>query len=318
MVRHDFMWATLVHLTTNCWYEEGNDYRSKPSWIWGNPGSRELRLDREMLLRYLAELKDTGTNTIVLDIGDAVRYDSHPEIAVEGAYTKDEMRALLETIDGMGFEVIPKLNFSATHDYWMGDYARMLSTPIYYDFVRDIVAEVVELCKPRFFHIGMDEEGYELQKEYEYVVVRQKKLWWQDLYFYVETVEKHGVRAMMWSDYAREKPEEFIEKCPRSVVQCVWYYFTKYGDNVEERFKIRTRPLLLLDQAGFDQMPTGSVDFDRDSLPLLVAYCKKRLNRDRLFGFMQTTWDPVLPDWQEELSEGCRRLAEARAIFEEA
>ena len=87
---------------------------------------------------------------------------------------------------------------------------------------------------------------------------------------------------------------------------------------MEERFKIRTRPLLLLDQAGFDQMPTGSVDFDRDSLPLLVAYCKKRLNRDRLFGFMQTTWDPVLPDWQEELSEGCRRLAEARAIFEEA
>ena len=317
MVRHDFIWATLVHLTTNCWYEEGNDYHGKPSWIWANPGSRELRLDRDMLLRYLAELKDTGTNTLVLDIGDAVRLDSHPEIAAEGAYSKDEMRALLKTIDEMGFEVIPKMNFSATHDYWMGDYARMLSTKVYYDFIRDIVAEVIDLCKPRFFHIGMDEEGYELQKEYEYVIVRQKKLWWQDLCFYAETVESHGVRAMMWSDYAREKPEEFIEKCPRSIVQCVWYYFNKYGDNVEDRFKIRTRPLLLLDQAGFDQLPTGSVDFDKDALPLLVAYCKKRLNKDRLLGFMQTTWDPVLPDWQEELSEGARRLQEARAIYEE-
>ena len=95
MVRHDFIWATLVHLTTNCWYEEGNDYHGKPSWIWANPGSRELRLDRDMLLRYLAELKDTGTNTLVLDIGDAVRLDSHPEIAAEGAYTKDEMRELV-------------------------------------------------------------------------------------------------------------------------------------------------------------------------------------------------------------------------------
>ena len=29
MVRHEFMWAPLVHLTTNCWYEEGNDYHGK-------------------------------------------------------------------------------------------------------------------------------------------------------------------------------------------------------------------------------------------------------------------------------------------------
>ena len=36
MVRHEFMWASLVHLTTNCWYEEGNDYHGKPSWIWAN------------------------------------------------------------------------------------------------------------------------------------------------------------------------------------------------------------------------------------------------------------------------------------------
>ena len=317
MVRHDFMWATLVHLTTNCWYEEGNDYHGKPSWIWANPGSRELRLDKDMLLAYMQELKATGTNTLVLDVGDAVVLDSHPEIAVEGAYTKAELRALLQTAEQMGFELIPKMNFSTTHDYWMGDYARMVSSPAYYAFVRDVIDEVIDLFKPRFFHIGMDEEGYELQKEYEYVVVRQKKMWWQDLYFYVECVERHGVRAMMWSDYAREKPEEFIEKCPRSVVQCVWYYFNKYGDNVEDKYKIRTRPLLLLDQAGFDQMPTGSVDFDKDALPLLVAYCKKRLTPSRLFGFMQTTWDPVLPDWQEELSEGARRLEEARKLFEE-
>lgn len=315
-VRHEKIFATLVHLTTNCWYEEGNDYHGKPSWIWANPGSSELRLDREMLGRYLEELREKGTNTLVLDLGDAVVLDSHPEIAVKGAYTKAELRALLDKMNDMGFEVIPKMNFSTTHDYWMGDYARMVSSPIYYRFVRDIIDEVSALFEPRFFHIGMDEEGYDLQKDYEYVVVRQKKLWWQDLYFYVDCVEKNGARAMMWSDYAREKPEEFIEKCPRSVVQCVWYYFNKYGDSVEDRFKIRTRPLLLLDQAGFDQIPFGSVSFDKDSLPLLVAYCKKRLTPSRFLGFGQTTWDPVLPDWQEELSVGADRLAEARAIFE--
>ena len=59
-VRHEKIFATLVHLTTNCWYEEGNDYHGKPSWIWANPGSRELRLDREMLLSYMQELRDSN------------------------------------------------------------------------------------------------------------------------------------------------------------------------------------------------------------------------------------------------------------------
>lgn len=315
-VRHEFMWATLVHLTTNCWYEEGNAYHGKPSWIWANPGSSKLRFDLEFFYEYLDELKAKGTNTVILDVGDAVRFDSHPEIAVEGAFSKDEMRAILDRMDAMGLEVIPKLNFSACHDYWMGEYARMLSTKIYYDFCRDIIAETVELFEPRFFHIGMDEENYELQKEYDYVFIRQHDAWWHDLYFFVGEVEKHGVRAMMWSDYARERPEEFIEKCPRSVVQCVWYYFNKYGDGVEDRFKIRVRPLALLDQAGFDQLPTGAVCFDKDALPMLAKYCKRRLTKDRLLGFAQTTWDPVLRDWREELYEGAERVREARELYE--
>ena len=316
-VYHDFNWSMLVHFMTNWTFEVGNKIGEKNNYeVWRNPASEKMRFDYKVYREYLEDMKKCGVNTIVIDVGDALKYKSHPEIALEDAFTYEEMERELDYMSEMGFELIPKLNFSTAHDVWMKEYSRMVSSKKYYEVVKDLIDEVIELFKPRYFHIGMDEETYDGQGGYDYVVVRRNDLWWNDLYYYVNCIEKHGVRAMMWSDYAREKPEEFIEKCPRSVVQCVWYYFNKYGDNVEERFKIRTRPLLLLDQAGFDQLPTGSVDFDKDALPLLADYCKKRLNKDRLLGFMQTTWDPVLPDWQEELSEGARRLQEARAIYE--
>ena len=58
----------------------------------------------------------------------------------------------------VSFELIPKLNFSACHDIWLKDYSRMLSTPIYYEVCRDVIQEVCEVFKPRYFHLGMDEE----------------------------------------------------------------------------------------------------------------------------------------------------------------
>ena len=43
----------------------------------------------------------------------------------------------------MGLEVLPKLNFSATHDIWMQDYSRMLSTRKYYQVCEDLIRDVL-------------------------------------------------------------------------------------------------------------------------------------------------------------------------------
>jgi len=97
-------------------------------------------------------------NALVLDLGDGVRWDSHPEIAVENAWTPAKLREELDRARELGIEPLPKLNFSTAHDAWLGPYSRMVSTPQYYEVCRDLIDEASELFgRPRLFHLGMDE-----------------------------------------------------------------------------------------------------------------------------------------------------------------
>lgn len=309
------IWSTLVHLSTNFWFDEGNT-KGGCKRTWRSPASPDLRWDRGTWNAYLQELKAAGCNAIMLDVGDGVVYRSHPEIAVRGALTREEFTAELDKMREMGFEIIPKLNFSSTHDVWLKDYARMLSTPVYYQVCKDIIDEVIELCRPRFLHLGMDEEVYANQKDYNYVVVRQGDLWWHDFRYLVDCVEAHGVRAMMWSDLAREHPEEMILKCPRSVVQCVWYYFNQFAEPMDDVCRVRVRPFAQLAAAGFDVLASGSVEYYDDNLEMLAAYCRENVPQERLLGFAQTTWAAVTPQWKFHLDKGTRSLANARKLFE--
>lgn len=315
-VYHDFNWAMLVHFMTNWSYEEGNTIGgNNPDRVWESPASPKMRFDYKVYREYLNDMKASGVNTIVVDVGDALKYKSHPEIAVEDAFTYEEMEKELDYMAEMGFELIPKLNFSTAHDVWMKEYAKMVSTPEYYEVVKDLIDEVCELFKPKYFHIGMDEEVYENQKTYDYAVVRQNNLWWHDLYYIVDCIEKHNVRPMMWSDYARHKPEEFVEKCPKSVVQNVWYYFNEYGDDVSDYIKMRIKPVEILEEAGFDQMPTGSIEYKDDNLPTFVDFCLDRISEKHLIGFMQTTWEPMMSKWQDHLDRGNKAFKEAREVY---
>ena len=125
----------------------------------------------------------------------------------------------------LGLEPIPKMNFSATHDTWLGTYHRQVSTPAYYKVCEDLVDEVIRLFdKPRFFHLGYDEETAECQQSFAYTVVRQYDLWWHDFEFFVKQVERRGVRPWIWSDYGWKHGDEFLKRMPKSVLQSNWYY----------------------------------------------------------------------------------------------
>ncbi len=315
-VYHDFIWSTLVHFSTNLWHDFDNKI-CDCSTLYHTPASHTLRFDREMWNEYVMKLKDSGCNAIVIDLGDSMVYDSHPELAVEGAFTKDEMRLELDRLASLGFEVIPKLNFSTTHDVWLGEYARMVSTPTYYRVCFDLIDEVIELFRPRFFHIGFDEEDYRNQSEYDYVVIRQNNLWWHDLRLLADRVEQGGARALVWADYARHRPDEFVEKLPKSVIPVNWYYFIEYGDDIREEMRIRVAPFDILDKHGFDQIPGGSVEYHKNNLELLAKYCKEHISREHLFGFIQTTWRAV--EWQnkEHLWDGANAVTEAIKSFED-
>jgi len=314
MSEKKFMWANFAQLGSNMWNEPGNtrsrENRSTPC------ASDTFLFDKESWDTYINYQKEKGVNTLLVDVGEAMRYESHPEIAIPGAWTHEQMRAEVERLQGMGFEVIPKLNFSTCHDVWLGVYARMISTPVYYEVCRDIIKDVCDVFKPRFLHLGMDEETAANQRFRNIAIVRQYDLWWHDLQYLVDCVERNNVRAWVWSDPLWHKQEEYLNKMPKTVLQSNWFY-RNYFENPEEPFKSYLYAFDVLDQHGYEQIPTGSNCFCDDNFLGLTKYCTEHLDESRFLGMLQTTWERVAPGkWLEKHLRGTDQLAEAKEWYE--
>ena len=277
-------WGNLVHLSTNMWADcRAPEWQTKNECVSYCP---ELRFETEVWNEILKRMARAGMDMLVLDLGDGVRYESHPEIAVRRAWTTKRLRRELRKIRDLGMEPIPKLNFSTAHDAWMGPYSRCVSTDAYYAVCRDLIAEIADLFdEPRLFHLGMDEETARHQRRYEYVVLRQHDLWWRDLGFLVDQVERAGARAWVWSDYVWEHPDVFFKRMPKSVLQSNWYYGASFSK--KRRY---VAAYLDLEAHGYDQAPTGSNYGNPMNFGKTVAYSRRNIEAERLHGFLQTPW----------------------------
>lgn len=308
MASDNLIWAYLIHLSYNMWYDREVPELGKP-WLTYRP---YMRVDEPLWFDLTERLSRAGANMLVIDVGDAVKYDSRPEIAVDRAWTIPRLKRELARLRDIGLEPIPKLNFSATHDAWLGPYARCLSTPAYYQVCRDLIRELCEVFEcPRLFHIGMDEETLNYQRHHAYAVVRQFELWWHDFLFCVHEVEENGSRAWIWSDYFWEHHDEFIEKMPRSVMQSNWYYGMEF-DEAALREKKHFRAYLELDEHGYDQIPTGSNWVNNVNFEQTVRFCRERISADHLKGFLQTVWMPTEEEWRGRHLEAIEQLERAR------
>ena len=91
-----------------------------------------LRFDEAVWQTLTERMQKVRMNMVVIDLGEAIQYESHPELAVKGSWPVEKFRRELARLRGMGLEPIPKLNFSTTHDTWLKEYRRQVSTPAYY------------------------------------------------------------------------------------------------------------------------------------------------------------------------------------------
>jgi hypothetical protein len=267
-----------------------------------------LRCDTTVWRDLTQRMAEAGVNQLVIDVGDGVKYASHPEISVRRAWSPARLRRELDRLRGLGIEPIPKLNFATTHDAWLGPYARCVSTDTYYGVCRDVIAEVAALFdRPRFFHLGMDEETAQHQRFHRYAVIRQFDLWWHDLYFYIDEVEKAGSRAWVWSDYVWHNPQAFFRKMPKSVLQSNWYYGKSFSRKLGY-----VQAYLDLARRGYDQVPTGSNWTFPENFGRTVSFCRKHIPAKRLLGFMTAPWYPTLPACHQAHVDAIDLLARAR------
>lgn len=302
---NDKIWAGLLHLSFN--FALG---------IANFGGIRTEFEPKELLWNdAIAKMAKVGMNMVVLDLGDAIRYDSHPEIAVRNAWTPERLREELDKIRKLGLEPIPLLNFSTGHDAWLGKYARMVSTESYYTVCKDLIQEVIDIFNvPRFFHLGMDEETAQNQLSvgFEHIIVRQKELWWGDFYTLIGEVLKNGSRPWVWSDYYWHNPEFFLKYMPKSVIQSNWYYDERFEEKIKE-----VKTYLDIERYGYDQIPTGSYhDNNAKSILGTVQFCEKKIEDSRLLGFLQTFWKPITEEYRERILKGIELTGEAKKWFD--
>lgn len=287
-MKNDMIWGIMLYLSDHMWGDE----TTAPGWYMDrryadNISTTEKEWD--MAVKFMAEHK---YNLALIDVGDGIKYESHPEVSAPNAWDKDLLKKKLDEMRALGIEPIPKLNFSTAHDTWMKQYRRMVSTPMYYQFCADVIREVCEVFgNPRFFHIGCDEEVPQHQLSHEMIIVRNADLWWHDFYFLCKECEKYGARPWIWSDYVWKNEELFLKNMPKSVLQSNWFYdeFREYGDNMPgERRAIECYELL--DKHGFDQIPTGSTWLRASNLYQTVGHGKLKLSPEHVKGFLGAPW----------------------------
>ncbi|MBY5959177.1 family 20 glycosylhydrolase [Membranicola marinus] len=332
----DKIWACLLHLSFNMWEEYISPHRPFRGY------RPNLQFSEALWNKALHEMADQGLNMVVIDLGDGVKYESYPDIAVNNAWSVDKLKSELTKARKLGLEPIPKLNFSAGHDTWMGVYGRMVSTEPYYEFCSNIIKEVSDIFdQPRLFHLGLDEETFSHQSRQKHIVIRQRDAWWKDFYFLVEEVEKNNSRAWIWPDYFLwNEPEMFFKRMPKSVVQSNWYYgddFSLKGRapegtpkvyyNKENKNKIYdsySLAYLDIDAHGYDQIPTGSFHTNNaTNIGRTVEFSKEHISDDKLLGFLQTIWKPTIEDsdrhsdmrYEDRIIKGIDLIGEAKKKY---
>ena len=301
------IWACLLHLSFNMWEEYISPHRPFRGY------RPNLELDEPLWNDAINDMDAQGVNMVVIDLGDAVKYESHPEIAVNNAWSTDRLKQELKRIKELGMQPVPKLNFSAGHDTWMKDYAKMVSTDIYYEFCSNLIKEVSALFDtPPLFHLGMDEETYSHQSYHKHIVIRKNKVWWDDFSLLVEEVEKNGSRAWIWPDYMLwNEPEQFFKHMPKTVVHSNWYYGETHDPETQ-----RVKAYIDLDKHGYDQIPTGSYhNYNTNSIESTVSFAKKNINDARLLGFLQTFWRPTIEENRDRIIGGIELFGKAKQTY---
>ena len=91
------MYAYLIHLSANMWRKKGQkstNIKDEEDAIY----HEEMCCDRETWRKITDFLPECGINTLLIDVGDGIQFDRHPEISIPGAWSKDKLKKELSVI----------------------------------------------------------------------------------------------------------------------------------------------------------------------------------------------------------------------------
>lgn len=277
----------------------------------------ENHVDFAVWDRVVKRASECGYNTLLIDLGDAIQYQSHPEISAPDALSHEEIRALLAKARALGLTPIPKLNFSTIHHGWLKEYRKMVSSKLYREMTVDLIHEVCELFdQPELFHLGMDEEhSYDCAQWSDLTVMRSPKLMLEDFNIMFEAVRRNGARPWIWADLYWNYPEFFLENVAKDIVLSNWFYERFRDYPVNDYRKMAVEAYKALDEAGYDQIPTCSTYDNQFNPAETILYIPTVTTDKHLLGYCNAPWLQVREDNEHLLMDSVERLWYARKKF---
>lgn len=295
----DKMMAFMLGLGENQWDDSPTRVNAR-----GGRYKATLGTDKRVWREITERAVEYGFNTVFIAAVDGLRYKSHPEIAVEGAWEVDELKEELHRLRELGLTPIPELNFSTAHDIWLGEYSRMVSTPIYYQVVRDLIHELIDIFdKPEFFMMDHDEENHLIQRRMDFVCYRQFDLYWHDMLYIQDCIREKGVRPWMYCDSYVHHPEEFAKYVLKDVVVSPWYYGNFYSDaslglpqpnsdpdHYNEFILGKIACFTGLPKLGYDIIPVCSNTSNDFNIYHTIRYIAENVPKEKLLGVGIAPW----------------------------
>lgn len=267
----------------------------------------------EYYQRLFAFMAERGMDTVIWhftdDQGCSLVFDTLPDAASPHAFTKPQMRQLLDLAKSLGIEVIPELETFGHTRYItnLPQYRHLLEgnenfsgmcpvLPETRQVISALIKEVAELFDSPWIHVGMDEVaiGDHPQTQKALQTQTHGQLYAEYARFVYEQVQSHGKKMIMWGDHIVHDAS-IAEHLPQDILIAAWHYSAKVDPEI-------IRPHL---KRGFDVMLCGAIIsydqmfFPGETVSLPNMRCMSAIQRmehpgpGRIIGQVTTVWTPT-------------------------
>jgi hypothetical protein len=224
---------------------------------------------RSYYTRFIDFIAERGCDTLLLhfsdDQGCSLRFDAFPECASPNAYSKSQVRELVDYARSRGIAIIPELA-SLGHTRYLThtspSYADLSETDDWYSSIcpvsprtRTLIAELLDEVLAAFdspiIHVGLDEVNLGGHPLTQHALQTASAT---DLFIdYVRFLHTHltsrGRRMMMWGD-SLVANDDVLQRVPRDVLIANWQYDPDVSPDatlrlVEAGFEVVSCPALI-------------------------------------------------------------------------
>lgn len=216
-----------------------------PTSRWGYPNDAPVPVD--FFIDYLQRtVVDQKINWVGLEINQGMKFDRHPEINGPAAWSKDDVRRVVDFLKSNGVEVFPIVN-SLGHANWLviplpeyredGDEHTLCTRhPNIKTVLADVYDEITEVFQPHYFHFGLDEIRWQTlnvppEKRCPRCAGADKRdLFVEHVKFLDAYARSRNLRMLMWADMVIPEHNggppfnlaDTVDRLPKDIIMCDW------------------------------------------------------------------------------------------------